>query len=163
MSDPFRDGMQAALERAENLEDENEILRKEIAELRQRSEALRANVGAVPDEEHSPATRALAGKALEVLDQLEVVSQRGSQAAQQQRVFTPVAERALDAVAPTRLETSSSEEGVIDIPKPRQKPTPKPPDPREEARQRENARLAAWVFITAVVFAVMGYAVGSTH
>jgi hypothetical protein len=112
MSDPFRDGMQAALARSENLEEENEILRTEIADLRTKVEGLRASAADVPQVKGSPETRALGReweelgaakrRALEVLDQLEVVSRRGSKlrvAVEPGTSFTGE-ERPLDAVSP---------------------------------------------------------------
>jgi hypothetical protein len=76
MSEPFRDGMEAALERTGALEEENEVLREELERLRRSADALRENARALQAEDTDPRTRNLAHETLDVLDQLDVVSQR---------------------------------------------------------------------------------------
>jgi hypothetical protein len=69
--------MQAAVERSSILEEENDVLRGELAELRRRVEELRtATASAGLAEPVSGETRALADKALDVLQRMEAVSQR---------------------------------------------------------------------------------------
>lgn len=134
MSDAFRDGLSAALQRAENLEEENELLREEIAQLRQSSQALRENVGALPTEA-TPETRALADKALEVLERLEVVSKRGSELAKgrAQPRYTVGTERALTDVSPSATLPRASEEGLVRVEAPKPAPAPERPPRRTNA------------------------------
>jgi hypothetical protein len=162
MSDPFRDGMEAALARSENLEEENEILRSEIADLRIKVEGLRESAANVPDVKGSPETRAIADKALEVLDQLEVVSRRGSKlrvALERGKTFTG-AERPLDAVIPAAPDVLKRADALVEAPEtgspwsfPWAKP---PPEPRASV---------SVVAVVALCFAsfVGGIVVGIAH
>jgi hypothetical protein len=157
MSDPFRDGMQAALARSENLEEENEVLRSEIAALRSTVEGLRVEATTSPQTKGAPEARALADKALEVLDQLEVVSRRGSKlrvALEPGKTFTG-AERPLDAVVPDAPTRAAAPEEVL----PDVRPSPAAP-----ARMTPEAErtLFATMIILCIVFFLIGLAVGAS-
>ena len=69
MSEPFRDGMGAALARIDQLADENQDLREEVERLRAHAHTVKAST----TDEHA---NDLADQTLRMLDQLEVLSQR---------------------------------------------------------------------------------------
>ncbi len=168
MSDPFRDGMQAALERAENLEEENELLRDEIAKLHQSSESLRQRVGSLSESECAPETRVLADQALGVLDQLEVVSKRGSQLAEARtaKKFRIGSERALTSVTPDAHTPGPATDEIVAraVALPLAAPPLAAPPlvasllaaPNVPPPPKTSARVVA---VTAVLFFLLGYVV----
>jgi hypothetical protein len=133
VSDPFRDGMEAALRRSETLEEENELLREEIARIREQATAIKEGA-----KDTSPETHVLADQALGVLDQLEALSKRPNKVrialdgklSGEMRPLDAVA--ANDPAAPTyggslaipkpAPEHASSD--VIDVPKPKPSTAP---------------------------------------
>jgi hypothetical protein len=133
MTDPFRDGMQAALARSETLEDENELLREEVDRLRNDVEELRGHAQKLGG---TSASKELVSDARDVLDRLEAASRRGDKLrVALDRSFTGT-ERALDAVSPSPRPASDSRSLSLDekpetyAPVIRPSPPPAPPTPR---------------------------------
>ncbi len=153
VSDPFRDGMEAALRRSETLEEENELLREEIARIRQQATALKEVPHATPE------THALADQALGVLDQLEALSKRPDKVRVALGAYAHGEMRPLDAVIPAPAEPARASEDVIVVPKP--KPPTRPERPPATGVSPGN--VVFLVLLASFFFFYLGVMVASGH
>jgi hypothetical protein len=158
VSDPFRDGMEAALNRSEMLEEENELLRAEITRIRQQATALKDGA-----KEASAEASALADQALGVLDQLEALSRRPNQV----RVAfegKPTGEmRPLDATSPPPGEAPCTYGGALDLPKPKPAPAPKAEPLSAPTAGVTPGCAVALVLVASFLSFVLGVAVAAGH
>jgi hypothetical protein len=151
VSDPFRDGMEAALRRSETLAEENELLREEIESIRKQATAIRDGA-----KHTSPETHVLADQALGVLDQLEALSKRPDKVRVELQGLLTGELRPLDAVSQP-LEPAREYGGALELPgvkiAPKSEPKLVPPNvPR-------GGYTGTFVFAIAAIAFVVGFAI----